>query len=296
MEIPDGLKSLYKHWPDHTQPPQVGPKIKLDIDVVDQMLDFSSKRMQLWDKKRVNDSVLTKFRFCNIYRELDRQTIEFHTLLKSLEQNFDLWLLNMAFCRFICNPQTIKAIGLLSFDIENNKQVFNKLKDLRSPKYGTAYIFPISTIMKSDYPTREDFFCLYLPMVIKKCGNVIKTFNKTSVVEALEKVIPVFGFGLRFHWTEILIDVAYQYPEYLDLFKAFPIGPGSGPTMLRLNPSADPIQTCLSLPKTAYLTWNNKPVWLSAENWEGVGCEFRKYSNLTAGHGRRRIYTHVHPS
>ncbi len=38
------------------------------------------------------------------------------------------------------------------------------------------------------------------------------------------------------------------------------------------------------------LTYKNEPIILSAENWEGIGCEFRKYTNLKAGNGRKRLY------
>jgi hypothetical protein len=39
------------------------------------------------------------------------------------------------------------------------------------------------------------------------------------------------------------------------------------------------------------LTYNHKPVYLSAENWEGIGCEFRKYTNLKNGTGRKKLYS-----
>lgn len=106
--------------------------------------------------------------------------------------------------------------------------------------------------------------------------------------------MPIFGLNFKFHWTEILIDVAYQYPKYIDLFKKFPVGPGSLPTMKKLNEVEDPVKTNLTLvsleiPDFPYLTYDRKKVWLSAENWEGIGCEFRKYTNLSSGVGRRRL-------
>ena len=89
--------------------------------------------------------------------------------------------------------------------------------------------------------------------------------------------------------------MAYQYPQYINLFKEFPIGPGSISTMKRLNPTVDPIKVAVALTSThvpdfPYLTYDSKPVYLSAENWEGIGCEFRKYSNLVCGVGRKIIY------
>lgn len=297
MEIPIELKQLYKHWQYHTK---VAPPTKTDTNLYD-IPYFITERMKIWERKYTNqqlpytkDKILQTYRFCNIYRELDKQTIQIHTNLKHLTIDFSLWLLNIAYSRFVCNPNTIEKTGLLSFDKNNNEKVFNILKTLPSPKYGTAYIFPISTIQKSEYPTREDFFCKYLPLVIPTIANKITEFERIGVSEALKKILPLFGFNMYFHWTEILIDTAYQYPEYIDLFKQFPIGPGSMPTMKKLS-SDNPELTCLDMVKNKiedfpYLTYNHKPVYLSAENWEGIGCEYRKYCNLRNGVGRKRKY------
>lgn len=302
MEIPENLKKLYKHWEKHTRSSNSKNDIELNYDVLEKMIWFVNERMDIYKKKQggkmpphTKDKILSKCRFCNIYRELDRQTIYFHKLLKSLESDFPLWFLNMLFCRSICRTETIEKVGLLNFDAKNNQKVCEKLLEMKSPKYGTAYIFPISTIQKSKWNTREKFFCLYYPMIVKKLTEEIEGFSKISVVEALAKLLPKFGFNLKFLMTEVLIDVAYQYPQYIDLFLQFPIGPGSIPTMKLLNNKTDPEIVNLQLSQRGskeinYLTFNNKVVFLSAENWEGVGCEFRKYTNLAKDKGRRRLY------
>ena len=303
MEIPDDLKTLYKHWERHTEERYSNSKIDLDQTVFEQMYLFISKRMRVWEKKQTNvllpyttDPILSKYRFCNIYRELDRQTIEIHTLLKHLEQDFDLWLLNVIFCRMVCRPETVRQVGFLSYDAEQNKRVFEKLVNLPRPRYGAAYIFPISLLKVIELNTREKFFCFYLPQVVEKCAKAITTLTQAPVSEALSVVLQSFGLNFKFHLTEVLIDVAYQYPEYVDLYGHFPVGPGSIPTMKRLNKAKSPEDTCLALTATRpvnfpYLTLNGKNIWLSAENWEGIGCEFRKYSNLALGNGRKRRYS-----
>ena len=307
MEISDKFKNIYRHWKYHTNSPfsPTSPKIDLDKSYLDQIGKFAIARMKIWEKieRRFNppftvDPILQRYRFCNIYRELDKQTIEYHTLLYDIRDNLDLWLLNMMFCRLICRYETIGHIGLLSYDRRNNEKVFEKLKALPSPKYGTAYVFPISVIMRSRYPSREQFFCFYLPKIMKSCIKVIRLFDRIGVADGVEKVLPVFKYNLRFHWTEALIDLAYQYPQYIDLFKRFPIGPGSTPTMRILNKTANPENTCLALMRAGfknfpYLSYGRKQVWLSAENWEGICCEFRKYDNLQHGKGRKRIFTYT---
>lgn len=302
MEIPNDLKRLYKHWQWHTQRPSNNIDVHLNQSILDKIYPFMSERMSIWNKRQAaitppytSDPVLSKFRFCNIYRELDKQTIELHSLLKKFEDDFDIWLLNALFCRMLCSTVTLSKVGFLNYDPINNKQVIDRLLALPRPKYGVAYIFPISLIGKAGYENRENFFSDYLPQKSKSCANVIRNFDKKSVVEALENILPTFGLNFRFHWTEVLIDVAYQYPQYIDLFKSFPIGPGSLPTMLRLSTTISPEDVCLHLiteevKAFPYLTYEGAGVWLSAESWEGIGCEFRKYTNLSSGSGRRRLF------
>ncbi|MCA9382508.1 hypothetical protein KC660_03825 [Candidatus Dojkabacteria bacterium] len=301
MEIPTDLKNLYQHWKFYQVLKSI-TKFNGHKESITQIEYFIKERMLIWEKKvskqnppYTTDPILANYRFCNIYRELDRQTIEIHTRLNPLKIDFELWLLNLAFMRFIAKTETIEKIGLLSFNKVNNQKVFERLKALPKPKYGTAYIFPISVIMKTKYPTREEFFCFYLPEATRKVANEVSKFNRISIVDALNQILPVFGFNMKFHWTEILIDVAYQFPEFIDLNKKFPIGPGSLPTMKILFPDLDPEEACLKVSSYQpsgfpYLTLNGKKVYLTAENWEGIGCEFRKYSNLKTGNGRKRIY------
>jgi hypothetical protein len=302
MEINDDLKNLYRHWQQHTdKPPSSGTKT-FNSKMHKEMIGFANKRMMIYEEKEKgnsppysSDPILNKFRFCNIYRELDRQTIFYHKFLRHIRSNFPLWLLDLSFCRFICNTETIEKIGLPSFHENKNTELYQKLLQLPSPKYGNAYIFPISIIQKSKYDTREKFLCFYLPKVIKEVARQIENFNKESVSNVLPKIIELFGFNFRFHWTEILIDVAYQYPDKIDLFKQFPIGPGALPTIKQINDRKTPEEVCLTLTHTVpdnfnYLELNGEKVYLSTENWEGICCEFRKYKNLLNGKGRKRLY------
>lgn len=301
MEIPPDLKSLYKHWESHTEAPDRYNEYITDSKLLP-ITQFITERMKIWERKTsggrppfTDNMILRQYRFCNIYRELDRQTIQIHKVLSTIEQ-FDLWLLNLLFLRFLCKPETFDKVGRLGFDVVKNKAVYNRLLNLPYPKYGTAYVFPISVIQRSEYNTREKFFCFYLPKIIPKLLNLIENFHNESVHDALAKILPLFGFNFKFHWTEVLIDIAYQYPEKIDLFKNFPVGPGALPTIKSLFPKVDKSEALILLSKFnpkkfPYLTYEGKPVPLSVENWEGICCEYRKYKNLIEGNGRRRIYT-----
>ncbi len=295
MELPVPLKTLYRHWPLHTTTnAKSGPPVPKDIQ------QFVAERIRIWEQKTLGkeppytqDPVLSHYRFCNIFRELDRQTIEIHTLLNPLKGDFPRWLMNMFYARMVARPETTRAVGLLSFDGKENQRLYERLVVSPRPRYGTPYVFPVSVIQRSATPTRELFLTNYLPAVMKDMAREIQTWDKKSVYDGVEKLLPLFGFNLRFLWTEVLIDVAYQFPEYLDLFKRFPIGPGSAPTFRTLSPKLDPSIFVEQLAEKSWataITYKGVPLRLSAENWEGVGCEYRKYTNLTNGKGRRRVF------
>ncbi len=306
MHLPQNLLNLYNHWHLHTRQvdrethalaPTFTPK---DQALFKDILWFIKERNIIWEKKTkgeappyTTDPILATYRFCNIFREFDRQTIEFHQLLKPLTGDFSLWLLNMFYCRMVARTETVKEVGLLSFDQKENVAFYERLMESPRPRFGTPYVFPVSVIQKSEFPTREKFIASYLPQVMKTIASHISTWQGKSVVDALDSILPIFGFNLRFLWTEVLIDVAYQFPEHIDLFGKFPVGPGSLPTMERLNQDMDPSDLVAELAKfpldTGILV-NGKVLRLSAENWEGVGCEYRKYTNLKQGKGRKRVY------
>lgn len=302
MEIPAHIACLYRHWDSLTEPrASAAPRTLFNDEALfSDIAQFIRERICIWEKKvsgaqppYTNDPILARYRFCNILREFDRQTIEFHTLLNPLRDDFPLWLLNMFYCRMVARPLTIRSTGLLSFDARDNAQRYETLIRTPRPRFGTPYVFPISTILKSATPTRELLITRHLPAVMKEIANEIMTWEKRSVYDGVETILPRFGFNLRFLWTEALIDVAYQFPKYIDLFGRFPVGPGALPTLRRIEKREDPSTLAQELARLAMntdLTHHGKPLRLSAENWEGIACEFRKYTNLKAGRGRKRTF------
>ena len=301
MELPKHIRDLYRHWPRHVVRVSGSQKSDLaDLPIVKEICDFVHERLSIWQKKisnepmpYTNDPILQKYRFCNVFREFDKQTITIHTMLNPLRDDFALWLLNMFYCRMVARPETIESVGLLSFDLEKNSKLYHRLITSSRPRYGTPYVFPISTIQKSATPNRERFICEYLPSIMKSIAKEIESWESMSVIDGVAKILPMFGFNLNFLWTEVLIDVAYQYPERVDLFARFPIGPGSIPTMRMIDRAADPVDLAVrlqSIPFETGIMIDGTSLRLSAENWEGIGCEFRKYTNLKAGRCRKRIF------
>lgn len=300
--MPKDVRVLYRHWHKHVSSlPAESLRTVIDDEQLAPALEkFIGERMAIWKKRQsrqeppyTTDPILREFRFCNILRELDRQTIEYHQQLLPLRDDFALWLLNMFYARMVARPETLRSVGLLSFEPSENADVYHRLLDYPRPRYGTPYVFPVSTIMRSPTPTRELFVTEYLPSVMQGIAREIEGWNNVPVEQGVERILGLFGYNLSFLWTEVLIDVAYQYPERVDLFGRFPIGPGAAPTLSKIDSSQDSVDIAyrlgqLRVPSGVY--FKGQPVVLSSENWEGVACEFRKYTNLSAGRGRRRYY------
>ncbi|HEX8591601.1 MAG TPA: nucleotide kinase domain-containing protein [Candidatus Paceibacterota bacterium] len=302
MELPSNLKRLYRHWPLQVCREEGAPleTVIHQKDLREHISWFVRERLSIWEKKTAErappytkDKVLANYRFCNVFREFDRQTIAFHTLLNPLRDDFPCWLLNMFYCRMVARPETVEVAGLLSFDEVENVRVYERLMTVPRPRYGTPYVFPVSVILKSTTPTRELFLTRRLSALMPAVSRLIQEWKGKPVYEGIEEILPLFGFNLRFLWTEVLIDVAYQFPDRVDLFKRFPVGPGALPTFGKIDSGKDPSELAALLGATNFstrLTYDQKPLCLSAENWEGIGCEYRKYTNLLIGKGRRRVY------
>lgn len=298
MELPAELKKIYRHWKYHVSTKN---RPEPEGEIPPEISWFVNERLTIWKRKTrlerppfTADPTLQKYRFCNTFRELDRQTIEFHSLLEPIRNDFPLWLLNMFYCRMIARPETVRAVGLLSFDGKERALFYERLMNLPRPRYGTPYVFPISAIQKSATPTRELFLAEGLPARLPALAAEIGTWHRRSVFDGVNRLLPLFGFHLSFLWTEVLIDVAYQFPEHVDLFGRFPVGPGARPTFQKLNRSGRDhslfVEQLAAAKIPTDLTFEGQPLVLSAENWEGIGCEFRKYDNLRHGHGRKRLY------
>lgn len=296
------LQYLYSHRSDYQSLPKDNQSLHifLDQEVVIEFRVYAKERMNIYTKKnnkeskpRTNDPILTNYRFCNVYRELDKQTLFIHKVLLPYKSNFRLWFLNLMIFRCLESIETFSIVWL--HDGIHCDDWFHKLNNSARPRFWTAYIFPPQIPKKCWYTNREERLAYFLPSIIDRLITEIKTWDKVGIVDWVARLIPIFWVNIRFHITEFLIDLAYQFPQYIDLWKSFHIWPGALPTMRMMNPKAIPSDVCQALIFTQptdfpYLIVNEKPVYLSAESIEWLACEFRKYRNLRDWRGRKRRY------
>lgn len=274
--------------------------IFLDQEVVSKFRIYARERMNIRYKKqhneakpRTQDIVLQHYKFCNVYRELDKQTLFIHKVLLAYKDNLRLWFLNLIIFRCLESIETFSIIWL--HDGIHCDAWFYRLNNTARPRFWTAYIFPPQIPKKCWYNTREERLAYFLPSIIDNLITEISSWNKVGIVDWVNKLVAIFWVNIRFHITEFLIDLSYQFPQYINLWKPFHIWPWALPTMRSLNSKANPSDVCQALVQTQptdfpYLMVNEKPIYLSAEAIEWLACEFRKYTNLKNGSWRKRRY------
>lgn len=294
--------SIYRHRDKYIDYKAISSDYNLDFeldnDVVEDFWAYARERMNIFYQKDSNqplpwtqDDVLARYKFCNVYRELDKQSIYIHTKLLYLRDDFESRLLNLMIFRFIAKIETSELLWIYDHKIDYRIQ----MDKISWPKFGDAYLFPPQIPQKLGYKDRVDFIFSYLPTIAKPLSQIISNFQNINVVEWINIINKYIWVNLRFHFTEILIDVAYQYPDLIDLNWLFHIWPWSLPTMKMMNSKIDPQLVCLKLLQIQpsdfpYLQIDGKYMPITAEWIEWLGCEFRKYTNLSAWNGKRRIY------
>jgi len=309
MSIPTAIPSLevlYHHWPKYQEFPECKGKdfeVALDTSTEEGFWDFMKERMNIWHRRNsglpapwTEDEVIQKYRFTNIYRELDWQTQVWHTWLKQFEYNFDLWFMNMLHCRLVCKPDTIDKVGFLAFSDQLNETRHQAFLDLPSPRSGSSYNFAQYESMLMGYEGRHDVYYVHVPKVAKACARVFKSGADSSIHDMTEDMVIAFEGRMRFILAEVIMDSGYQKPQHVNEFKMFPIGPGASPMCKELNKKAKVRQVALTLMSKQpsdfpYLIINGRPVFLTTAAIEQGLCEYRKYKNIKFDNGRSRPFT-----
>jgi hypothetical protein len=299
--------NVFNHFSKYAELPELqGPEYEVVInsEIEGKFWEFAAKRMNIYHKKSsgqpgpwTDDEILQNFYFTNCYRELDKTTVLWNKLLEPVKDNMQLLFLNTAYMRFCGRPETIVATGLMGLDQAQAesaklKEVYDNLPD---PRNTSAYLFPIAGALSLGYKDRPEFFFYHLPKIALESSEIISRANDAPIGDVVADLVKVMGFGARFHLSEILMDIGYIYPNLINEFKEFPIGPGAEPICKELNKKANSRHVALTLMKNQptdfpHLVVNGKKVMLTAANVEQCLCEFRKYNNLVLGIGRRRFY------
>lgn len=263
-----------------------------------ELFKFVKERHSIWDKKDMGlpkpwtkDRILQKYKFCNVYRELDTQTIWFaENWRKPNENDPELWFASLVF-RFINWHGTAEELG---YPVPWNGDKFvcaiQRRKDAGQKIYSGAY-------MISTHGVRQEKH-LYLRESLDKIWGERKTIRPIKgepLVNFHARLMCCFDVG-SFLAAQVVADIKYV-PALLgsaDWHTFAASGPGSRRGLNRvyelhkndswkeeswkiylecLKEEMDPMVEAAGMPK------------IHAQDLQNCLCEFDKYERVRLGEG-----------
>jgi len=292
-----------------------------------QFFKFIYKRHAIWYRRFIlqqpapwaQDKILQTFKFCNVYRELDKCTIYLIELLKKITDRQTL-LINIIFYRFFNQDNLYERLEITPFTkISANKKKeitkgFFLMRQRGECLFNTAYI--ISPGSSTD--PKHISILNHLEIVSLNLDKIIKKIDSCSTPEQTFQIlidsIPLVGPFLACEiWTDLTYFNFFKQPWTDNDFVN--IGPGAKWGLeimhnqkLKTSEQQQQLTHLYRIQKdilpTIHQTMGKNEPWqhiaykkaftnypfLSITNIEGALCEFRKYTNLSKGKGRRRYY------
>jgi len=265
----------------------------INLKRVDDFNNFMVERHNIFIRKELNnepypwsdDSILTAYSFCNVYRELDRVTIWIRENWRDPHADHPNLPFAMAMARQINWPPTLAEIGFPdTFDPERIKGIMKARKDRGEKVYTGAYMLTgtlggtkieqtidkILTPLYANFPTKFD-----------------------SLEESWKSFLPYPGFS-DFMSYEVVTDL--RHTKWLrnapDIMTWANPGPGAMRGLNRIF--GRPLDSKQKKPlfiqemRDLLALLNNTPLPLEMRDIEHCLCEFDKYERTRLGQGRPR--------
>jgi hypothetical protein len=131
-----------------------------------------------------NDKILQKYKFCNIYRELDKES---KWLIKNISEskiNYKNKLLNTILFRLINKYKTIEIFGIIDFDKINYFEIQNKLKIFQKQNQNYIY-FSSAFFMSGQKSACNKLFGKSGNMIIKMI-KLVESYYKEGIIKKIE--------------------------------------------------------------------------------------------------------------
>ena len=277
---------------------------------------FIRCRHMIWYRRNVqktpfpwtDDPILSKYKFTNVYRELDRGT-KFLWSGMEIFKSLDELLWPVVNYRFINRPEPFLWLGSCALDMQSDDDVHETVeclreyaKDTKKPVFNTAYRVICNTPQGD---TRLDELERTLKEFQANYPEILKKLKKAKTYEEFNKALQWIRHVGPFLAYEIATDLVNICPEVRKKFSENDwanIGPGAFVGLLNIFPEhrrklvKEPQDLGLDLAKNLqkmqmeYLHefpfYKNKR--LSLRNIEHSLCEYGKYCNIAKGKGRAR--------
>lgn len=284
-------------------------------EVVKQFFEFIYQRQLIWHKRFVfkqsypwtEDVVLQKYKFCNVYRELDRCSQHLINNIINKEMGDENKLLNIvAFRMFNCDGFFTKVINeplVMPVDFKIIEDKMDKYIEKNGIIFNTAYLVS-QVYYDKNYRARDKHVQLFLSLrdtdFFKICKNIMLAQSARKVWQELQGI----RYVGKFLAYQILIDLSYIQGFLKFSIEDFcDVGPGALPSLVKIygdegNEQAKCKELCNMQQKYLPKSWDDiyykdayfKNKYLSLNNIEHCLCEFRKYTNLKNGNKQRKRY------
>lgn len=288
---------------------------------------FIYRRQLIWYKRHVlhlpppwsSDPVLRDYKIINMYRELDRSTKYIMERVRTLSER-EAQLINVLFFRFFNADQLYESLGVSPFrriDAGTKKALlagFDRMRQQGKTLFNPAYLISPGQSRAPKHVTIIEG----LEAISGRVESLVAEIDAASTPEqsfALLLGVPLAGPFLA---CEFWTDLAYLtfFPQGWTDNDFVNIGPGAAwglnilagkkldkkaqwELLRELHQVQERILPELHMTLGESLAWKDIAYrdacshvpFLSLTNMEGALCEFRKYTRLSHGKGRRRYFT-----
>lgn len=247
------------------------------------------------------DQILRKYRFCNVYRELDKVTIWIREHIREPYRDHpNLWFM-LAIARQINWPETLQELmdenawPTRTWDWQRARKVMLARQARGEQVYTGAYMLNAHGTAPTDPKDKAFFTCkLVLDSVWQARKKVIPELSST-LQQAWKSFLPYHGWG-PFTSYEVVSDL--RFTRYLwnapDVYTWACAGPGALRGLNRLHGRslndkiAEPVREMRRVHDYIYDCWPSNWPRLELREIEHSLCEFDKYERVRLGEGQPR--------
>jgi hypothetical protein len=253
--------------------------------------------MRGWPKPWTRNPILQRYKFCNVYRELDTVTIWIREHWRDSHRSDPLLWFALAVARYINWPDTLAEIGYpVPFDAD---EVCKKLEARLAAK---QQVFTGAYFINSIGPKIPSVIHDRLGKLWERRDVITDGLRKCrELAEVYEVLRAEFGFG-TFMAGQVIADLKYvsRWQKAPDWHTWAVSGPGSRRGLNRV--AGNPVNAPWREAEEAEWHWaltgiltslnkftldNNMPT-IHAQDLQGCLCEFDKYERVRLGEGKPR--------
>lgn len=277
--------------------------LKLNPKRVDDLFKFIHERHSIWQKRIrdnapppwTSDPILQKFRFCNVYREMDRVTLWISEHWRRPHaRDKDLWFA-MVVARLVNWPDTLEELGYpVPWDPKRFVEVLGRRKAAKKKVFTGAYMIHAG---RTD-ETKAEYLARHVLSPIWKDREKIRPVKGDTLASFFERLTECPDMG-SFMTGQVVADTKHhghlQIAE--DWFTWAISGPGSLRGLNRVF-ERDKREKWKEADWKLHLELLGMQIkqkvlkagmpYISAQDLQNCLCEFDKYERVRLGEGRPR--------